>query len=82
MTPAKAAQLKRLVEGYGAVPKAQCALAITRVLQQVDGFESIGVTYFPNSLRRQFAKISGDEGRRITDDDADKNHNVLFDASL
>ena len=81
ITLAQARQLTALVKDYGAVPKAQCTLSITSILRQVDGFERIGVTYFPTSLSAQFADRFGVPARVISDDDADKNHNVLFDAS-
>ena len=68
-----------LVKDYGAVPKAQCTVAITRVLKQVPGFEDVGVTYFPNSVSRQFEEITGVAPTIITDEDADKDHNVIFE---
>lgn len=72
--------LIRAVEAYGAVPKAQCSLAITRVLVQTPRFQSLPVTYFPNAAARAFAALPGAETRRITDDDADDNHGVLIRA--
>lgn len=80
VTPAQAAEVARLVKSYGAVPKAQCSLAITRVLSQVPGLESVPVTYFPNTARKAVARIPGVKERVITDSDSDKNHNVLFRA--
>lgn len=73
--------LTRLVQEYGAVPKAQCTLSMTRILKQVPGFESINVTYFPNSLSKKLARFPGVRTRLITDDDADKNHGVLIKAA-
>ena len=81
VTPEQAALVARLVQEYGAVPKAQCSLAISRILGQVPGFESIRTTYFPNQTMERFGALPGVTTRRITDDDADTNHNVLFDAS-
>ena len=81
VTPEQAATAARLVKEYGAVPKAQCSLAITRVLRQVPGFGSIPVSYFPNHVSRHFGALPGVAARRISDDDADKNHNVLFRAA-
>ncbi len=69
-----------LVKSYGAVPKAQCSVSITRVLGQVPGFEDIGVTYFPKNVSKQFGARPGVTTKLVTDDDADKNHNVLFNA--
>ena len=70
-----------LVKDYGAVPKAQCSLSITRVLKQVPGFEETRVTYFPVSFSNKFAEATGVAPTVISDTDADKNHNVLFTAS-
>jgi len=80
VTPQQARLLTKLVQQYGAVPKAQCTLSITRILKQVPGFEGISVTYFPNSLSKKLAQISGVKTQLITDDDADTNHNVLIAA--
>lgn len=80
VTPEQARAAARAVKAYGAVPKAQCTLSVTRILRGIPGFEDIGITYFPNSLERQFEKRPGVTTQRITDDDADKNHNVLFEA--
>lgn len=80
VSPQQAAAVAALVKSYGAVPKAQCALSITRILGQVQGFESISTTYFPKKTQRMFAALPGVTTRVISDDDADKNHNVLFQA--
>lgn len=80
ITPAQAAQISSLMKNYGAVPKAQCSLAITSILKQVPGFESISVSYFPTSTSKKFGKLPGVTTRVISDDDADKNHRVLFEA--
>ncbi len=70
----------REVQSYGAVPKAQCALAVTRVLRRLPGFEHFGVTFFPKSAMKAFAARGAGDGITITDDDADDNHGVLFRA--
>ena len=80
VTLAQAEAIAGLAKGYGAVPKAQCSLAITRILTQVPGFESIPVGYFPNRLSQSIDTFPGVRSRVITDDDADKNHNVLIRA--
>lgn len=77
----QAYQLARLVKDYGAVPKAQCSVSITSVLREVPGFETIPVSYFPVSTSKAFGLLPGVSTRLITDDDADKNHNVLLVAS-
>ena len=81
VTLEQARTLTRLVQEYGAVPKAQCTLSMTRILKQVPGFESINVTYFPNSLSEKLARFPGVKTRLITDDDADQNHGVLIRAA-
>ncbi len=80
VTAAQAESIARLAKNYGAVPKAQCAVSINRILQQVPGFETMKVTYFPVATSERFATLPGVTRRVITDDDADKNHNVLIEA--
>ena len=81
VTSAQAAMIAQNAKAYGAVPKAQCTLAINRILKDVPGFETIKVGYFPKALSNWFAVQPGTRTRVITDNDADKNHNVLFEAS-
>jgi hypothetical protein len=81
VSPEQAELLARLAKEYGAVPKAQCSLAITRVLSQVPGFDAIPVSYFPVSTSKSLGRLPGVSVRVISDDDADKNHNVLFQAT-
>lgn len=81
VTLAQAETVARLAKGYGAVPKAQCSLSIARILSQVPGFQSIPVGYFPNRLSKAFGALPGVKTRKISDDDADKNHNVLIRAA-
>lgn len=81
VSPEQARIASRLVKAYGAVPKAQCSLSITRILAQVPGFGDIGTTYFPKNLSNQFGSRPGVTTQVISDDDADKNHNVLFEAA-
>ena len=81
VTPEAAARAARAAQSYGAVPKAQCALAIGRVLRQVPGFEDMPVGYLPNRLSRRFDRMAGVTTRTVTDDDADDNHGVLLVAA-
>ncbi len=78
VSPEVARDLARAVQTYGAVPKAQCSLSITRVLSRTPGFEMIPVTYGPNRAMRAFAEIPGVSKRVISDDDAHDNHGVLI----
>lgn len=81
VSPAQAEEIARLAKAYGAVPKSQCTLSITRILGQVQGFSTVKATYFPKTAASYFGALPGVATRRISDDDADKNHNVLFQAS-
>lgn len=65
---------------YGAVPKAQCALSITRILNTQARFSAMPTTYFPNAASQAFSGIPGGSMRVVTDDDADDNHGVLIAA--
>ncbi len=78
VTAAQATALVDAVKTYGAVPKAQCSLAITRILAGVNGFEGVGVTYFPTALSDDFGQMSGVRERMVTDATADTSHNVIF----
>ena len=77
VSPEVAAQLSRLVQEYGAVPKAQCTISITRILQQVPGFENMRTTYFPRNAMDAFEQIPGVRTSRIYDDDSDNNREIL-----
>ena len=80
VTPAQAEMVARLAKAYGPVPKAQCSLSINRILSQVPGFQTMKPTYYPVATSDRFATLPGVTRRVITDDDADKNHNVLIEA--
>ena len=78
ISPEQARRIATLIKTHGAVPKAQCALSIGGILQQVQGFEDVPRSYFPKTLQQAFAKRPGVETRRITDATADTSHNVRF----
>lgn len=78
VTPAQARRIAALMQSHGAVPKAQCALSIGRILRQVPGFEATPSTYFPKTLAASFANRPGVVTRRVTDATADTSHNVTF----
>jgi len=78
VSPAVAERALAEIQAYGAVPKAQCSVSVTRILQRLPGFESIDVTWFPNQTSEAFGQLAGVATRRITDDDADDNHGVLL----
>lgn len=76
VTAAQAEQVAQLAKEYGSVPRAQCALAINRVLLQVEGFGNMRPTYFPKVTSSRFAAISGVSTRTFTD--AGTNGTVLL----
>lgn len=78
VTPEVAEMVMQRAEAYGAVPKAQCANAISHVLRGVPGFESIPATWFPNKLSAAFGALPGVTSQVFTDDDAPNNHGVLM----
>ncbi|AXQ94328.1 hypothetical protein ORIO_11700 [Cereibacter azotoformans] len=78
VSPDIAETVMRRAMAYGAVPKANCARAISTILHGTPGMEQIGVTWFPNRLRAEFDKLPGVTTRTIRDDDADDNHGVLI----
>lgn len=78
VSPAVAAMVMARAKAYGAVPKAQCTLAISTILRDVPGFETLPVTWYPKRLMNAFGELPGVRTRVITDDDADTNHGVLL----
>lgn len=66
----QAAQLMRLVAARGRVSDAQCAASSTAILAQVEGFESLGSTWFPKRLMERFAKMPGVTTNRYFENDA------------
>ena len=81
-SPEVAEMALRAVQAYGAVPKAQCSLAVSRVLSRLPGFEGFPVSYFPKGTMKAFAALGAGPGRVISDDDDDENHGVLLRAAL
>lgn len=57
--PAVAERALQLVKANGAVPKANCTRATSRIISQLPGFERIGATWFPNNLSDDFATLPG-----------------------
>lgn len=78
VSPEIAAMIMQRAMAYGAVPKANCTIALSRVLEGVPGFESLPMTWFPKRMMEGFAELPGVTTRKITDDDADQNHGVLL----
>ena len=78
VSPEVAELVMARAKAYGAVPKAQCANAITSVLRGVPGFEAIPSTWYPLKLSDAFGTLPGVTSRVITDVDDDSNHGVLL----
>lgn len=78
VSPAVAELIMQRAMAYGAVPKANCTIALSRVLDGVPGFENLPMTWFPKRMMQAFAELPGVKTRRISDDDADKNYGVLL----
>ena len=78
VSPEVAALIMQRAMAYGAVPKANCTIALSRVLDGVPGFESLPMTWYPKRMMQAFAELPGVATRTITDDDADENHGVLL----
>ncbi len=81
VTPAQAEAALQAMQAHGAAPKTTCNLAVTRVLKQVPGFASAPGGYFPKRTADWFATLEGVREQVISDDDADDNHGVLFEAT-
>jgi hypothetical protein len=77
VTPEIAEQVMKAAMAYGAVPKGQCALSVTTILSKIPGFESIGVTWFPNKLSRKFGELPGVTTNVVYDTDPDDNSGVI-----
>lgn len=76
--PEVAEQAIRLAQDYGAVPKASCAIATTRIVQQLPGFEDVKGGLFPARLMRSFAALPGVQEQVYYDDDSDNNSSLLL----
>lgn len=68
LPPEVAQQILRLAEQAGPVPDAHCARSIAQILRQVPGFETIRVSYQPNTLSDGFAQLPGVQEERIYSD--------------
>lgn len=78
VSPQVAERALRIVEEYGAVPKAMCGRSTSQVLRQLPGFESIGRSPFPGRIMRAFAQLPGVERNKVYDTDSDDNKALLF----
>lgn len=76
LTPAQAERVLAEAKAYGAVPKAQCTVAITRVLNRA-GID-MPAAFFPLQAKAAMRRRHGAATTILTDDDADQNHGVLI----
>lgn len=67
----------RRVEQNGAVGKALCGNAISSVLRDIPGFESVGKSFFPKKIMRAFGELPGVTTVVHADTDADNNQALL-----
>lgn len=77
VTPEVAERALRIIEGYGAVPKAFCGRSTSDVLSQLPGFEGVSRSFFPARIMDDFAKVPGVTTRIIYDNDSDDNKALL-----
>lgn len=78
VSPEVAELVMQRAMAYGAVPKAQCTLAISSILRGVPGFEGLPGTWFPKNLMDAFGELPGVKSRKYTDTDTSNNHGVLL----
>ncbi len=81
VAPQVAERALLLVQEHGAVPKAHCNVAVTRILSQLPGFEDVPRGYYPKRTAAWLSRYPGVSERLVTDDDADSNHGVLIRAA-
>ncbi|SMX45751.1 hypothetical protein [Actibacterium lipolyticum] len=77
VTPDVAEQALQLVEANGAVPKAFCANATTRIFSKLPGFQSVGGGMFPGRIMKSFGELPGVETKVYYDEDSDDNSALL-----
>lgn len=74
---AVALQAKAAVQAYGAVPKAQCSVATTRILRGLPGNGELRESVWPHKAMAEFALLPGVTERVIRDDDDADNKPLL-----
>lgn len=68
VTKAQARAAFAAASSYGTVPNALCTVSVSRVLQQVPGFEDFPTRLFPGAAASVFASYPGVETRVFRDD--------------
>lgn len=69
--PQVAEQAIRLAERAGPVPNAYCANAVSGLLRELPGFETLPRTFFPVTLSEAFGRLPGVRTERVFDDSPD-----------
>ncbi|HQY43443.1 MAG TPA: hypothetical protein PK450_04625 [Paracoccaceae bacterium] len=77
VSPAVAELALRRVQENGAVGKALCGNAISSVLRDIPGFESVGKSFFPKKIMNAFGALPGVVTVVHDDSDADNNQALL-----
>ena len=70
VTPEVAERALALVQAHGPAGKATCGRAVSGVLREL-GFDTVGRTWFPKRIMRDFAALPGATERVVRDDTED-----------
>jgi hypothetical protein len=70
---ATADQILANAQAKGKTPKMLCAEAITSAIRPVEPFTHVGITLFPEGVRKDFARIPGVQDSYVREDDVGKN---------
>lgn len=81
VSPEVAEMALRLAQEQGPASDATCSLTTSGILRKLPGFESMPSSWYPKSTMAAFARLTGDQGVTIRDNDADSNHGVLIRAT-
>ncbi len=76
VSPDVARRAERLIQTYGAVPPAQCALSTSRILAELFPGR-IETTWYPNQLSANFSNLPNVREQVLHDYDSDDNSHVL-----
>lgn len=77
VSPEVAERALRVVEEFGAVPKALCGRSTSDVLNRLPGFESVPRTIRPKGIMSAFGELPGVTTEKVFDDDPDTNQELL-----
>lgn len=69
VSPALAQQIMDAAIAYGSANKSECTKAISTVLRNVPGFESLPMTWFPKTMSKAFALLPGVYTQTLTSKD-------------